>query len=167
MCEAYAKQRGFHIKGGKLDVHRAANQLLRDALNGHKVFEKELSAVNAAVVNEAYKMLKTPNTRVKYLLALHGIDALSETASTAVDPRLLLQTMEIRERIEDASSLADLDALRVEISAQIDAVIGKLGEAYDQKKDLDATRQLAVELQYMVKCAEEIDHREEQLEGEA
>ncbi|GLE05168.1 hypothetical protein PINS_up014156 [Pythium insidiosum] len=37
LCEAYAKQRGFHIKGGKLDVNRAANQLLRDTLNGHKV----------------------------------------------------------------------------------------------------------------------------------
>lgn len=29
-------------------------------------------------------------------LALHGIDALGETASTAVDPQLLMQTMEIR-----------------------------------------------------------------------
>lgn len=31
-------------------------------------FEKELSAVNAAVINDAYKMLKKPNTRVKYLV---------------------------------------------------------------------------------------------------
>jgi hypothetical protein len=33
-------------------------------------FEKELSAVNAAVINDAYKMLKTPNTRVKYLVRI-------------------------------------------------------------------------------------------------
>lgn len=33
-------------------------------------FEKELSAVNAAVINDAYNMLKTPNTRVKYLVRL-------------------------------------------------------------------------------------------------
>jgi hypothetical protein len=31
-------------------------------------FEKELSAMNAAVINDAYKMLKKPNTRVKYLV---------------------------------------------------------------------------------------------------
>ncbi|RHZ42531.1 hypothetical protein DYB26_009384, partial [Aphanomyces astaci] len=29
--------RGFHSKGGKLDVFRAANLLLRDTLNGKKV----------------------------------------------------------------------------------------------------------------------------------
>lgn len=37
LCEAYAKLRGFTVKGGKLDVHRAANGLLRDALGGNKV----------------------------------------------------------------------------------------------------------------------------------
>jgi hypothetical protein len=29
-------QRGFHVKGGKFDVHRAANLMLRDTLNGKK-----------------------------------------------------------------------------------------------------------------------------------
>ncbi|GMF25321.1 unnamed protein product [Phytophthora lilii] len=37
LCEAYAQLRGFRVKGGKLDVHRAANTLLRDTLNGKKV----------------------------------------------------------------------------------------------------------------------------------
>ncbi|RLN58596.1 hypothetical protein BBJ29_005485 [Phytophthora kernoviae] len=128
-------------------------------------FEKELSTVNAAVINDAYKMLKKPNTRVKYLLALHGIDALGETASTAVDPELLMKTMEIRERIAEVSDVDALHEIRVEISENIDAVIAKLGEVYDQAKDLDATKQYAVELQYMVKCAEEIDLREEKLDG--
>lgn len=37
LCEAYATLRGFRVKGGKLDVHRAANTLLRDTLTGKKV----------------------------------------------------------------------------------------------------------------------------------
>ncbi|ETP44579.1 hypothetical protein F442_08854 [Phytophthora nicotianae P10297] len=37
LCESYAQLRGFRVKGGKLDVHRAANTLLRDTLNGKKV----------------------------------------------------------------------------------------------------------------------------------
>jgi ribosome biogenesis GTPase A len=37
LCEAYAQLRGFRVKGGKLDVHRAANLLLRDTLTGKKV----------------------------------------------------------------------------------------------------------------------------------
>lgn len=137
-----------------------------DLYGSKSEFEKEISATNSAVVNEAYKMLKTPSTRVKYLLALHGIDALGESASTAVDPELLMQTMEIRERIEEASSIEDLDALRREISVHIDLIIQKLGEVYDQKLDLDATRKFAIELQYMVKCAEEIDVKEDTLDSQ-
>ncbi|EGZ25150.1 hypothetical protein PHYSODRAFT_483697 [Phytophthora sojae] len=37
LCESFAQLRGFRMKGGKLDVNRAANMLLRDTLNGKKV----------------------------------------------------------------------------------------------------------------------------------
>ncbi|CEG50412.1 mmr1 hsr1 gtp binding protein [Plasmopara halstedii] len=37
LCESYAQLRGFRVKGGKFDVHRAANLILRDTLNGRKV----------------------------------------------------------------------------------------------------------------------------------
>ncbi|EEY68151.1 uncharacterized protein PITG_04539 [Phytophthora infestans T30-4] len=136
-----------------------------DLYGSKSEFEKELSAVNAAVINDAYKMLKKPNTRVKYLLALHGIDALGETASTAVDPELLMQTMEIRERIAEALDVDTLHEIRKEVSEHIDTIINKLGEVYDKDQDLESTKQYAVELQYMVKCAEEIDVREEKLDG--
>ncbi|KAI9922760.1 hypothetical protein PsorP6_001215 [Peronosclerospora sorghi] len=157
-----------------------------DVYGSKSEFEKELSATNAAVINDAYKMLKKPNTRVKYLLALHGIDALSEGASTAVDPELLIKTMEIRygrqiagyvaflkltavdpivrERIAAAPSVDMLEEIRKEISDDIDAVIKRLGEVYDQDRNLESTKQYAVELQYLVKCVEEIDLKEEKLD---
>lgn len=69
------------------------------------------------------------------------------------------------ERIDDAATLEELDQLRNEISMQIDSIIDKLGQVYDSEHDLDATKKFAVELQYMVKCAEEIDNKEEKLEG--
>merc|ERR1712136_675656 len=34
ICEAYARKRGFFRRGGRPDPFRAANRLLRDALNG-------------------------------------------------------------------------------------------------------------------------------------
>lgn len=37
LCEAHAQLRGFRVKGGKPDVNRAANTLLRDALGGKKL----------------------------------------------------------------------------------------------------------------------------------
>jgi molecular chaperone HscB len=110
-------------------------------------------------------MLKTPNTRVKYLLALHGIDALSESSSTAVDPQILMQTMEIREQIDSICTLEELANVRQQVSHLIDDIIQRLAEVYDQRKDLEATKKLAVELQYMMKCAEEIEEKEEKLEA--
>lgn len=136
-----------------------------DLYGSKSEFEKEVSAINSAVINDAYKMLKKPNTRVKYLLALHGVDALGESASTAVDSNLLMQTMEIRERIAEASDMVALHEIRKEISRDIDAIIYKLGEVYDTELDLDSTKKYAIELQYMIKCAEEIDRREEKIDG--
>jgi ribosome biogenesis GTPase A len=37
LCEAHAQLRGFRVKGGRPDVNRAANTLLRDALSGKKL----------------------------------------------------------------------------------------------------------------------------------
>ncbi|KAL0584337.1 hypothetical protein ABG067_005838 [Albugo candida] len=37
IAEAYAEQRGFRSKGGKTDVYRAANLILRNTLKGEKV----------------------------------------------------------------------------------------------------------------------------------
>lgn len=71
-----------------------------------------------------------------------------------------------RERIEEANSLAALHDLRKEIVNEIDRIIQKLSDVYDEQKDLDATKYHAIELQYMVKCAQEIDTREEQMEAE-
>ncbi|GAB9465808.1 hypothetical protein Gpo141_00003200 [Globisporangium polare] len=164
--EMFKIPKNFTVEQRKMEqtYWNLQKRLHPDLYGSKSEFEKELSAVNAAVINDAYNMLKAPNTRVKYLLALHGIDALGESASTAVDPALLMQTMEIREEIDEAPTVEALDKIRGDISQQIDAIIQKLGEVYDRKQDLEATKKYAVELQYMVKCAEEIDAKEEKLE---
>uniref|UniRef100_A0AAV1TI64 J domain-containing protein n=1 Tax=Peronospora matthiolae TaxID=2874970 RepID=A0AAV1TI64_9STRA len=136
-----------------------------DLYGSKSEFEQELSAANAAVVNDAYKILKTANTRVKYLLSLDGIDALGETASTAVNPELLMEMMGIRERIATAANVDVLHDIREELLNRIDDVIKKLDEVYDKDQDLEAAKGYAVELQYTVKCVEEIDLREEKLDG--
>ena len=64
-----------------------------------------------------------------------------------------------------ATTVDALHDIREEISNQVDAVIKKLGEVYDKDQDLEAAKRYAVELQYMVKCVEEIDLREEKLDG--
>ena len=70
-----------------------------------------------------------------------------------------------RERIATAANVDVLHDIREELSNRIDDVIKKLGEVYDKDQDLEAAKGYAVELQYTVKCVEEIDLREEKLDG--
>ena len=65
-------------------------------------------------VNEAYRTLKSPVQRAKYLLELEGVDVAFET-NTAMPPEFLMRQMELREALEqagDARDAAALDALR-------------------------------------------------------
>ncbi|GMF25319.1 unnamed protein product [Phytophthora lilii] len=126
-------------------------------------------------------MLKKPNTRVKYLVRLQQLLSASHDSTltrwrSGVELMLVVTFLLVeqytneavalhRERIAEAPDVDALHEIRKEISEHIDAVINKLGEVYDKDQDLEATKQYAVELQYMVKCAEEIDLREEKLDG--
>ncbi|TDH73179.1 hypothetical protein CCR75_002330 [Bremia lactucae] len=163
----YLKPKSFDLEPRSIEqtYWNLQKRLHPDLYGSKSEVEKKLSAVNSAVINDAYKILKEPNTRINYLLTLHGVDALGETASTAVDSELLMQTMEIRERIAEAADVDALEKIRKEISKHIDAIINKLGKVYDRDQDLESTERYAVELQYMVKCAEETETREEELDG--
>jgi len=86
-------------------------QLHPDKFSTKSEEEQEISSINSAVINCAYSALKTPFARVQYLLELHGIDALGETSITAVDPEVLMEIMEQREKIENCTDMQELQEL--------------------------------------------------------
>ncbi|OQR90699.1 hypothetical protein THRCLA_22517 [Thraustotheca clavata] len=134
-------------------------------LYGHKSeTEKELSVVNSAVINTAYNMLKAPTTRANYLLHLHGIDALSDN-TTLLDPAILMHIMESREQVDDCSSLEELEPLKKENAADIEKCVVEITSAFDGSHDLETSKRLTVQLQYLMKLAEAIVEKEEALEG--
>jgi molecular chaperone HscB len=61
-------------------------------------------------INEAYRRLKDPLKRAAYLCELHGAPVNAED-NTAMPAAFLMQQMEWRESLDDASSAAQLDAL--------------------------------------------------------
>ena len=61
-------------------------------------------------VNEAYRTLRSPVQRAKYLLELEGVDVAFET-NTAMPPDFLMRQMELREALEAAGDARDADAL--------------------------------------------------------
>ena len=64
----------------------------------------------ATQVNEAYRTLKNPTARARYLLQINGIDT-HEESNTAMPADFLMLQMEWRESIEEAVAERDVDAL--------------------------------------------------------
>src|SRR5258708_6988287 len=67
--------------------------------------ERRASMQMTTRVNEAYRTLKSPVQRAKYLLALQGVDVGFET-NTAMPREFLMQQMELRDRLEQARDAA-------------------------------------------------------------
>lgn len=65
--------------------------------------QRRLAAQWAGQVNEAYRVLKSPLERGRYLLSLQGVDALAPT-QTAMPAEFLMQQMEWREELAEARS---------------------------------------------------------------
>ncbi len=72
--------------------------------------EQRLVLQYATFINEAYQTLKHPIERGRYLLSLRGIAA-DEEKNTAMPPAFLMQQMEWREAIEEASHVQDVSQL--------------------------------------------------------
>jgi molecular chaperone HscB len=72
--------------------------------------QKRIAMQWATRTNEAYQTLRDPLLRARYLLTLRGIDVGAEN-NTAMEPAFLMQQMEWRENIEDASAAKNVDAL--------------------------------------------------------
>ena len=70
--------------------------------------ERRLALERTALLNEAYKTLKSPEARAFYLLKLHGLDLLKDEArAVPVPPALLEEALELREQLEDAQGRGD------------------------------------------------------------
>jgi len=119
--------------------------------------EKLASMQLATLSNEAYGTLKNAASRAKYLLALHGIDAVAET-NTALPMDFLMQQMDWREQLDDAkqaNDIASLERLYVQLRAEAKAMEATLTELLDVKKDHAAALALTRKLIFINKvCAD-------------
>ena len=88
-------------------------------------------------VNEAYRTLRSPVQRARYLLELAGVDVALET-NTSMAPEFLMRQMELREALEHAGDARDaqaLDALPPSLRADKRELERALGEALDDRRD--------------------------------
>lgn len=121
----------------------------------------------AADLNRAYDVLRSPLKRAQYLLQLHGIDNPSE--ATVQDRGLLLEQMELRERLGDI----DGSPVMAEALARFEQDIqGRYGDAQRQfaaayaRGDLALAAATVTGMQFYVKLLHEARELAEKLDSD-
>jgi molecular chaperone HscB len=121
--------------------------------------ERRVAMQWATRANEAYRTLRDPVDRARYLLGLKGFDTGEET-NTAMPADFLMQQMEWREAAAEARSGHDAARLR-ELGAEIAAgraeMLQQLERAIDRDSNYDAGCSLVRKLRFLEKLEEEIE----------
>lgn len=121
-------------------------------------------AVQWAVrVNEAYQRLKDPLKRAAYLCELHGVPVNAHD-NTAMPPAFLMQQLEWREALDEATGAGQVEALADEVAAHHRAALAALEQAIDVRGDWAAAAQRVRALMFVERFAEDVDRRLEALE---
>ena len=124
--------------------------------------EQTLSNSASSSVNIAYRVLRNPSTRAQYLLQLHGVDAIGETAGSGgkfVDAALLGEIMDAREAIEDPTTSSEsLGEMSRRTTSAIDDCMAHIAASFEAGNVAGAAK-ATVALQYYTKLRVEIDER--------
>jgi molecular chaperone HscB len=110
-------------------------------------------------VNEAFQILKNPVARAKHFLELHGVDVAFET-NTAMPAEFLMQQMELREALEEATEKKNsqsLDRLRSDLRREEAVLEKQIAEAIDARKDYQGAAGLVRKLMFLDRMDQEID----------
>lgn len=119
-----------------------------DRMVGRTEKEQQIGAQQSALINRAYETLLDPLLRAHYLLERHGAVEVSESDSLE-DPELLMEVMELRERLEEAGSEDEAAEVRADNKRMLDATVERLAHAFgEQPADLQTAREAAVQLRY-------------------
>jgi molecular chaperone HscB len=129
--------------------------------------ERRLSLQYATQANEAYQTLKNPLTRARYLLQLKGIDT-QEESNTAMPVDFLMQQMEWREALEEATETANmtsLEALKLQLRDAEKTLQATLTSALDTDSDDTVATESVRKLRFIDRAQQEVDQALEALES--
>ena len=159
---------GFCIDAALLDqsYREIQRQVHPDRYADAGDVERRISMQWSAQANEAYRTLKKPDSRARYLLQLRGVDALEDKTST-MPAQFLMQQMEWREALGDAASsrnAAALQKLEQELKQEVGMLLKNLELQLDRQRDDAAAAESVRKLKFMEKLIVEVQDTREALE---
>lgn len=116
----------------------------------------------AVRINEAYQRLKDPLERGAYLCELNG-EPIQAESNTAMPPDFLMQQMEWREALEEASTLQAVQALEGEVAGARKQALAACGQLLDEAQDYPGAAQQVRALMFIERFRDDIDARLDQL----
>lgn len=116
-----------------------------DAWSSKPEKEKATAAEYSALLNKAYETLRSPLKRAEYLLSLRGVD-LSERDKLE-DVEFIHRVMELREEIEFAESVNEVEAVLERNKAGLNGALSDFEQAYTTG-DYEAAKEACVRLKY-------------------
>lgn len=139
--------------------HRLQSQVHPDRYAHLPDADKRRSMQWATRVNEGFRTLQKPLARAQYLLVLAGVDAGVET-NTAMSAEFLMEQMEWREALGEATDAADEDALD-ELSRRLRqgtrALEAELARQLDETADLEGAADSVRRMKFLEKLQHEIN----------
>lgn len=118
--------------------------------------ERRVAMQWAAKANEAYRQLRDPLLRARYLCEQAGVDLQTES-NTAMDPAFLMQQMEWREMLDDARhDPKAVAALQAELDEAEAGMRKQVCELLDGKHDVAQAATRVREWMFIDKLAHEL-----------
>lgn len=167
--QLFALQPSFVID--ETALHRAYVRLQQqfhpDRLVGKSDNERAIAIQQSMDANDGYEILRNQLTRAQHLLELNGLKV-NKDGSDAVRPEqtLLMEMMQMREQMEDATDEASVSAIIKDIGDAMSACNNKLEQLFEAK-DWDSAAQSTIRLRYLGKALEEAYAKQYQLKDHA
>lgn len=170
--ELFGLEPGYLIDSDRLA--RRFRELQRvvhpDRYAGASEREKRLSMQGSTLINEAYRILRDPIERGRYLLELHGVDP--DRAGRQQDPEFLMEQMELREQLGEARSQADpyavISELMSDIKRRIGSLVARMALCMESAsaESMEEAAELLRKMQFLRKLQQDAENLEAQLDEE-
>lgn len=156
----FALPQRFALDRATLDAHWRA---LQAQVHPDRFAADGAAARRAAMqwsvrVNQAYRRLRDPLERAAYLCELRGVPV-GRHDNTAMPPQFLMQQMQWREALAEASDVVAVEVLADEVDAAQRQLLEQLRREIDEQADMAAAARTVRALMFVARFRDDIVKR--------